>query len=164
MQSLISASEQRADDLRRTLRTFDAGRGGGRFSLVLQQFEQLSRQLILLQDRSTDTNAEALLERHFAVPSSVSGFEPGLSAAAVPSLLSTALDKEQEERAPHPALFSADEAKDGPSPTAATIASHNGAIDRALDHLARSALRADLPGAGDVAQDGGKKNKRVRRH
>ena len=155
MQSLLTSAEHRAEELKRSLRNFDAGRGGGRFCTVLQQFEQFSKQLVLLQDRTTDRNSQELLERHFAVPSSVRSFEtataPGMSTAAVPALLSTMLDKEQEEQVPPPALLARDEASD-----LETIARHNRIVGAAHEHLARIALRADLPGASSTfgASDG----------
>jgi len=167
MQSLLISAEHRAEELKRSLRNFDAGRGGGRFGTVLQQFEQLSKQLVMLQDRTTDRNSQELLERHFAVPSSVRSFEtataPGVSTAAVPALLSTMLDKEQEDQAPPPALLARDEASD-----LETIARHNRIVGAAHEHLARIALRADLPGASstfgvnDGKRFGGNDGKRQR--
>jgi len=152
-QCMLAASEQRADDLRRSLRTFDAGRGGGRFGAVLQQFEQLSKQLVLLQERSIDTNAQALLERHFVVPSAVSGFEAGTNTTVVPHLLSTMLDKEQEEQAPHQPILATAHGSDELGPTPATIAAHNQIIDAAYLNLSRLASHANLPGSGSIFAD-----------
>lgn len=155
--ALLSGAEQRADNLRRSLRNFDAGRGGATFASVLQQFEQLSKQLVLLQERGADANAEALLEGQFAVPSSVTALQsaavPGMSTALVPVLLSTMLDKEQEEQAPPADLLAleAEGADSGqPLPSEETIAAHNESLRAAHDHLARVALRYDLPGASNT--------------
>ena len=156
LNAVLLASEKRADDLRRTLLSFDPARAaaaGDRDSVgsVFSTFEKLSQQLGLLLDRSSDPTSQAILERHFAVPSSVSGFDrapiPGLTVADVPGLLSTMLDPEQQDAVP--SIPSMDPGT--PELSASTIAAHNEALDAAHEHFAHLVLTSQLPGAAKLA-------------
>ena len=90
----LSGTEERARDIQRTLATFDgAPLLRDDFAPILTSFQQLSQQLGLLQERRSDPAAEAALERHFAVPSNIAE----LDVALIPHILSTRLDKEQED-------------------------------------------------------------------
>lgn len=166
---VLGDAEHRADELRRTLQSFDATRRGGRFGVVLQQFEQLSKQLVLLQERTTDPNTQELLERQFVVPQSVSNLgsaaASGITTAALPNMLSTMLDKEQEElgRDSEHRLSEGGISSEAEQRQRAAIASHNQAIDSAHDYLAKIASRAELPGAVNISALGsGKAGKRQR--
>lgn len=156
LNAVLQGSEKRADDLRRTLLSFDPARAaaaGDRDGVgsVFSTFEKLSQQLGLLLDRSSDPTAQAILERHFAVPSSVSGFDrapiPGLSATDMPGLLSTMPDAEHQDALPLiPRLDTGT-----PESSASTIVAHNEALDAAHEHFAQIVLASGLPGAAKLA-------------
>ena len=149
MQRWLASTYERADDLKRTLAAFDGSslvRPDGH-EHVVATFQKLSKQLTLLQKEESDASAAAMIERHFAVPSAVTGLD---DPAVVPHLLSTRLDKEQEDQAARrAALATTGEGSD------ALLAVHNDTIRAACKHLAASALELDLPGAGSFAQGGG---------
>ena len=75
LQYTVSGAEKRAEDLRRTLASFPTRAAAGDSDAILSQFEQLSTQLKLLQERGADAVAEATLDRHFVVPSALSGLD-----------------------------------------------------------------------------------------
>ena len=148
--SLLGAAEQRAEDVRRTL--LDPARlASADDAVVLSRFETLSQQLGLLVERGTTPASEALLDRHYVVPSGFEAAESGASAAHVPTLLSTMLDKEQEDV---PALL--ERFASGALTTAAqmtsdrTLEERNKAIDAACDHLAQLAARRTAAAASSI--------------
>ena len=161
MDSVLSATERRAEDLRRTLASFDPARATS-FAQVLLHFESCSQQLGLLLERGTDASADALLERHFAVPSAIAGLGTtaigGVSAGLVPHLLSTALDKEQEDDyltlselvGGHAAAASSGVDCSRQRIPDAMTAHHNECLDKAHAHLMQCALSTDLPGAANL--------------
>eukprot|EP00665_Eupelagonemidae_sp_cell47_P003579 gene3579-4666_t len=135
--SAITSAAGRSDDLCRTLTGIMSDPSKLRdYSSALSQFQQLSAQLGLLQEGDWGT----AFERHAAVPSSAED----IHAALIPQLLSTRLDKEQEE---HLARVAA-EAQQDPQPVApAEIELHNERLRGAARHLLDAALEHELPGA-----------------
>ena len=91
----LTTTEQRAKDLQTTLANFDGrnlARPDGK-DAVLTAFQKLSKQCSLLE-RQSDQNSSIMLERHFAVPTTVAGLDPARGEVAmVPHLLSTTLEK-----------------------------------------------------------------------
>ena len=142
--------EQRARDLQRTLTAFDgAPLLHDDFAPVLASFQKLSQQLTLLHERGAAPENQALLERHFVVPSAASGPE---AVALVPHLLSSRLDKEQEEedadlrrRAEAAGSHLADWSED----------QHNELVEEACAHLEAAASAHDLPRASQRGAVGG---------
>jgi hypothetical protein len=149
MHRFLPSAHERADDLRRTLAAFDGSslvRPDGH-ETVVATFAKLSKQCGLLEERQGDDITALLLSRHFVVPSAASGL-PNVSA--VPQLLSTRLDREQEEEAlRRDALV-----MDAPASSAQALEQHNATVRAAHAHLAAAALSLDLPGAEAVARSG----------
>jgi hypothetical protein len=165
VQHAILAAEKRAEDLRKLLSYNPARLGGG--SSVLSHFEQLSQQLDLLQGHGTDASARAILERQFVVPSryldSTDGPMHGVATSAIPGLLGTLLDKEQEESAPSETMLQRETLSGHTEPTLETIRLHNERLAAALEHLASRARRADLPGAANMQDASMRQAKRFTR-
>ena len=90
----VEGTEERARDLQRTANTFDGTRLlHDDVAHVLASFAQAGEKLRLLHEKGLTAQNEALLERHFIVPSAASGVDSSL----MPHLLSSRLDKEQED-------------------------------------------------------------------
>ena len=90
----LEGTEERARDLQRTANTFDGTRLlHDDVAHVLASFAQAAEKLRLLHEKGLTAQNEALLERHFIVPSAASGVDSSL----MPHLLSSRLDKEQED-------------------------------------------------------------------
>ena len=140
----LASTAERAEDLKHSLNAFDDTplRGTGEFSRALAQFQQLSQQVQLLEDRRAD--GSDLLERHYVVPSGVTG----LDVAAVPHLLSTQLEMEMLQQNQQAASST-----NLPDANAATISAHNARLAAAHAHLARAALALKLPGAAELTDD-----------
>ena len=153
LDAVLAATERRTEDLRRTLASFDPGRATN-FAEALLHFETCSQQLGLLLERGTEASADALLERHFVVPSAISGLDAplaggGVGVANVPMLLSTMLDKEQEDDYAATASSASGTAATRNLSKGAT-AHHNRCLDEAHAHLMKQALAVDLPGAANL--------------
>ena len=147
MNRWLSTTLAGADDLKRTLAAFDGSslvRPDG-YEHVLATFQKLSKQLAQLQASHTDPAAAEMLRRHFAVPSAVTGLD---NPAAVPSLLSTRLDKEQEDQTARRAQQATGEGSEE------LLKQHNRTIKAARNHLAATALALDLPGAAALELSG----------
>ena len=122
---------------------------------MLRQFNDLSKQLVLLHNKSLDTNADTLLERSFAVPSHLEGLEDhGVGSGHLPLFLSTMLDKELEDELPPAAVLEQQQQEamaDGHSAvTEESIKQHNQTLDDAHEFLRTMALRKELPGAASI--------------
>lgn len=145
----LTSTHDRANDLRNTLAAFDGTslvRKDG-YATAVGSFQKLSKQLTMLQERQADPSAAATLERHFTVPSAVTGLA---QPAIVPHLLSTRLDKEQEDQISRRERLSADtDAMDD-----AAMKKHNATLRGAQAHLTKSALLLDLPGAAALGGPG----------
>ena len=90
----LEGTEERARDLQRTANTFDGTRLlHDDVAHVLASFAQAAEKLRLLHEKGLTAQNEALLERHFIVPSAASGVDSSL----MPHLLSSRSDKEQED-------------------------------------------------------------------
>ena len=167
LEALLTGSHERADDLRRTL-AFDVRplllrSDSDSTQKLLSRFQQLSQQLSLLSERSADASADALLARHFAVPSGVAD-----GGGSLPLLLSTRLEKEQEDSNSRLARAasggtSGGGGSGGPPGSAvvrpagatwdeAAVAARNASVQRAHQRLAQLALHAELPGAETIAR------------
>ena len=149
----LTTTEQRAKDLQTTLANFDGrnlARPDGK-DAVLTAFQKLSKQCSLLE-RQSDQNSSIMLERHFAVPTTVAGLDPARGEVAmVPHLLSTTLEKEQEDRAAKQQR----QAEGSSSSDDASIEAHNATVKAAQEHLARTASALVLPGAQALAKASG---------
>ena len=140
----LASTAERAEDIKHSLATFDDTplRGTGEFARALSQFQQLSQQVQLLQDRRAD--GRDVLEWHYIVPSSVTG----LDVAAVPHLLSTQLEMEMLQHNRQAAGST-----NLPDANTALLIAHNTMLDAARLHLARAALALELPGAQELTGD-----------
>lgn len=138
IRSVLSAIGERADDLQRTLASFDGERLLN-WSSSLTHYQQLSQQLQLLHDKSSDQ----LLDHFVPEPAGV-GEQPSL----IPNLLSTRLVKEQEDER----NADAEQARAKASDTSEeALSEHNRKMEAAYDHLASHALELGLPGAASLA-------------
>jgi hypothetical protein len=140
----LLGTEERARDVQRKISTCDTSSLLREdFTPVLKNFQELSQQLSLLQERGTDLTAA--LDKTFVVPSGVSGLDA--AAAVIPHLLSTMLDKEQVDED-----ASASRRAEAAGSGDWTKEQHNKVVSDAHDFLAAAALAADLPGAAKLAQ------------
>ena len=156
LDSLLSSIGERADELRSALATFDH-RNLRSWHATLAHFQQLSSQLELLSERGSD----AQLSHMLALPTKITP-EP----QAIPSLLSTRLDKEHEqemERHGEESL-AALVGTGAPGPSKEQVQEHNELLRKACDHFRLAAATSDLPklpaagkprGAGKLALSAG---------
>lgn len=155
LNAILGATATKSDELRRTLAeaASDPSKIGSSFDAALSQFQTLSQQLGLLQAGDGDRRDwTAAFEGHFVLPSSVEGIEP----AMIPQLLSTKLDKEQEDDAAHAAREALGQHSLAPL-AHAELDRHNGTLRAAQKHLLSAALDLQLPGALELL--GGKRAK-----
>mgnify|MGYP006117134269 CR=1 FL=1 len=140
IRSVLSSIGERADDLQRTLASFDGERLLN-WSSSLTHYQQLSQQLQLLHDKSSDQ----LLDHFVPEPAGV-GEQPSL----IPNLLSTRLVKEQEDERNADAEQARAKA-DASDTSEEALSEHNRKLEAAHEHLASRALELGLPGAASLA-------------
>ena len=142
LDTLLTAIGERAGDMRSSLQSFDPRRLH-EWGATLAHFQHLSKQLELLNDRASD----GLLALQLALPAEISHEQIN----AIPTLLSTRLDKEHEDALAQLEAKAGQASLAGERATADDIEEHNRRLEAASKHLQERSAALDLPSARGAA-------------
>lgn len=137
----LAAIGDRADDVRVTLQSFSVPRAGDSWGATVSQFQHLSKQLQVLHDRLHDSANEGKLASLLALPAEVAHERMG----AVPTLLSTRVDKEHEGELAQLEMQASRGAMSNGTMTIADVEEHNSRVDAASEFFKEATAALDLP-------------------